>query len=117
MTSCFVVFDRKQRSCSPRNYFDDDDDDDDSDKMPVTTETKIDWYFVCWYLVLCRGGDGDDDEDGDDAQRTGDGGVDGYVHEGTCSNEGGTQPMNVEEVKSSDFSSPPTLPSTCGSSF
>ena len=32
---------------------------------------------------------------------------------GTCSKEGGTQPRNVDDVRSSDFKSPPTLPSTC----
>ena len=36
---------------------------------------------------------------------------------GTCSKEGGTQPRNVDDVRSSDFKSPPTLPSTCARSL
>ena len=36
---------------------------------------------------------------------------------GTCSKEGGTQPRNVDDVRSSDFKSPPTLPSTCRTSL
>ena len=36
---------------------------------------------------------------------------------GTCSKEGGTQPRNVDDERSSDFKSPPTLPSTCATSL